>query len=399
MATNHPDANGLPHLTPITRIEPKEMLPMLEGERSASDAAYGRAHLHHRLARAKRAFVTRRLSLAEVVDLTDRNYLPQPGDVLLARITTLGQHKRIELETGRRSALYVGDEIIVVYGNRYAPDQFHALVPANFGPCSLVAGGGIAAAVVDKHAKMGAATTVEPIGMLAKADGSILNVRDGGLPSAIANKRLFRSTNEPHIIAIVGSSMNAGKTTTAAHICVSLRGAGLKVAACKVTGTGSGGDMWSLGDAGAYPVLDFTDAGFATTYKTSAGDVERIVTTLLSHLGAARPDVIVIEVADGLYQEETRRLVQSPLFRRHVDGVLYACADAAGACAGIDLLRKWGYEPLALSGTVSASPLATAEAIAATGLDVITLERFLNDSTVPTLLLQGSGRVAGVQHG
>jgi hypothetical protein len=123
------------------------------------------------------------------------------------------------------------------------------------------------------------------------------------------------------------------------------------------------------------------------------------VTTLLSHLGAMRPDVIVIEVADGLYQEETRRLVQSAMFRRHVDGVLYACSDAAGACAGIELLRSWGYEPLALSGTLSASPLATAEAVAATGLEVITLERFLDDSTVPTLLLQGRSRAAGVQHG
>lgn len=399
MSTHRPDADGLPHHTPVTRIEPRDTLSVLEGECFASDAAYGRAQLQQRLARAKRAFVTRRLSFATVVNLADRDYVPQAGDVLLARVTALGQHKRIELETGRRSALYVGDEIIVTYGNRYAPDQFHALVPDAFAPCSLVAGGGIAATVIDKHAKMGAATTIEPIGMLRKADGSILNVREGALPSAIASKRLFRSTNEPHIIAIVGSSMNAGKTTTAAHICVSLRRAGLKVAACKVTGTGSGGDMWSLGDAGAYPVLDFTDAGFATTYKASAADVERVVTTLLSHLGTTRPDVIVIEVADGLYQEETRRLVQSPLFRRHVDGVLYACADAAGACAGIDLLRNWGYEPLALSGTVSASPLATAEAVAATGLDVITLERFLEDSTVPTLLLQGKSRTAGVQHG
>ena len=399
MTTNHPNADGLPHLTPVTRIEPRETLSVLEGERFASDAAFGRAQLQQRLARAKRAFVTRRLSFAEVLGLTDHDYIPQAGDVLLARVTALGQHKRIELETGRRSALYVGDEIIVVYGNRYAPDQFHALVPADFGPCSLVAGGGIAATVVDKHAKMSAATTIEPIGMLRQTNGGILNVREGALPSAAASASLFRSTNEPHIIGIVGSSMNAGKTTTAAHICVSLRRAGLKVAACKVTGTGSGGDMWSLDDAGAHPVLDFTDAGLATTYKASAGDIERVVTTLLAHLGATRPDVIVIEVADGLYQEETRRLVQSPLFRRHVDGVLYACADAAGACAGIDLLRNWGYEPLALSGTVSASPLATAEAVAATGLDVITLDRFLNESTVPALLLQGKSRVAGVRHG
>lgn len=398
MTTHRQDADGLPPLTPVTRIDGRETLSVLEGERFASDAAYGRAQLQQRLARAKRAFVTRRLSFAHVAELVDRDYEPKAGDVMLARVTTLGQHKRIELETGRRSALYVGDEVIVVYGNRYAPDQFHALVPATFGACSLVAGGGIAATVIDKHGKMGAATGIEPVGMLRKTDGAILNVCEGALP-APAGVRPFRSPHEPHVIGIVGSSMNAGKTTTAAHVCVNLRRAGLKVAACKVTGTGSGGDMWSLDDAGAYPVLDFTDAGLATTYKAPAGDIERVMTTLLAHLGAARPDVIVIEVADGLYQEETRRLVQSAVFRRHVDGILYACADAAGACAGIDLLRNWGFEPLALSGTVSASPLATAEAVAATGLDVITIERFLDDTSLPTLLLQGPGRAAEMRHG
>jgi hypothetical protein len=392
------DADSLPPVTPATTLKAADVLALVKGDPDA-DAAYGRAVLHERLARAKRSFVTRRLSLAGVAGLTDSGYQPSTGDVLLARVTSLGQHRRIELETGRRSALYVGDEVIVAYGHRYAPDQFHAEVPAEFGPCSLVAGGGIAATVIDRHAKMGAPTAIEPVGVLRKSGGDILNVRDAALPAVAGGARLFRSLNEPHVIAVVGSSMNAGKTTTAAHACVSLRRAGLKVAACKVTGTGSGGDLWSFGDAGAYPVLDFTDAGFATTHRASAMDIERIVSTLLAHLGASRPDVIVMEVADGLYQEETRRLVQSPLFHRHVDGLLYACADAAGAAGGIDLLRSWGYEPLALSGTVSASPLATAEAVAATGLDVITLDRFLGDASLPTLLLQGQARARDLQHG
>ena len=44
-----------------------------------------------------------------------------------------------------------------------------------------------------------------------------------------------------------------------------LTGAGYRVGAAKVTGTGAGGDLWLMRDHGAYEALDFTDAGMATT--------------------------------------------------------------------------------------------------------------------------------------
>ena len=58
-----------------------------------------------------------------------RDAEPQPGDLVLARVTRVGQHQHIEQVTGRRAKLWQDDEIIVAYGNRYAPDQFEAFVP------------------------------------------------------------------------------------------------------------------------------------------------------------------------------------------------------------------------------------------------------------------------------
>ena len=99
-----------------------------------------RAALHERLEQAKRAFVTRRVDFNQAWTLS-RQHAPRTGDLVLATVTELGHHSRIELPSGRRAQLYVGDEIVVAYGERYAPDQFEAVVPKEFGPCHLVAGG------------------------------------------------------------------------------------------------------------------------------------------------------------------------------------------------------------------------------------------------------------------
>lgn len=68
--------------------------------------------------------------------------------------------------------------------------------------------------------------------------------------------------------------------------------------------------------------------------------------SLICELAATGPDVIVVEVADGLYQGETARLVRDPLFKQQVDKVVFAAGEALGALAGQFLLnqgacRRW----------------------------------------------------------
>ncbi|TIM04375.1 MAG: molybdopterin-guanine dinucleotide biosynthesis protein B, partial [Mesorhizobium sp.] len=93
--------------------------------------------------------------------------------------------------------------------------------------------------------------------------------------------------------------MNAGKTLTATSLVRGFKRAGLKVAALKITGTGSGGDTWIVRDAGADIVLDFTDAGFATTYLAPVEMIEKGAFRLLNHAAENGCDVAVIEIADG----------------------------------------------------------------------------------------------------
>jgi len=141
-----------------------------------------------------------------------------------------------------------------------------------------------------------------------------------------------------------------------------------------VTGTGAGGDVWLLRDAGADPVLDFTAAGLASTYLAPLPVVEETFDLLRGHLAAACADVIVVEVADGVFQRETAELVAGARFRDAIDGVIFAAGDALGAIAGVSWLRERGVPVLAVSGVLSASPLAMREAERALDVPVLDLE-------------------------
>lgn len=313
---------------------------------------------------------------------------PQAGDLVLARVESIGQHKTIHLEIGRKSSLFVGDEIIVCYGNRYAPDQFEAFVPANLSPCHLVAAGGLAGLVQTQNMQMDLPTQITPLGLVGDHTGRRINIADWALPGYLLRDRQPSSNlSHPKVLVVVGSAMNAGKTTLAAHLIYGLVSAGYRVNAGKITGTGAGGDLWLMEDAGAAKVLDFCDAGFPTTYRITAEHLEQLYRSLLGHLSADQPDFVVLEIADGLYQDETAELLKADYFRQSIDGLFFAARGALDAAGGLHWLQQHDLQPLALSGLVSASPLAMRETALATGLRALTLEE-LRSRTVLNEILQ-----------
>lgn len=347
-----------------------------------------------RLRTAKAAYTTRHVNLSSATRLLT-GASPRVGDLVLARVAVIGQHVAIELAHGRRAAMFVNDEIVVAYGNRYAPDQFEAEVPADLGPCQLVAAGGVASKVLAAHGKMREATCLEPIGLLVDAAGRRVTLQCGVLDTGP-----FAGRIRPLTIAVVGASMNAGKTTTAAHLVRGLRQAGISVGAAKTTGTGAGGDPWLLADAGAFPVYDFTNAGYPSTYLIGAEAVRDVFTGLTDRLATDGCQVIVIEVADGVFQEETAALLADPVFAERVDAVVFASCDALGASAGVNWLRQRGLAPVAVSGLLSSSPLAAREAEAATGTPVWGSARLSDPRLARSLyadLLAGRADVAPVE--
>jgi hypothetical protein len=315
---------------------------------------------------------------------------PCQDDLLVARVAEIGHHTGLALSTGRRATLFVGDEVIVAYGARYAPDQFLAEVPADLGPCHLVAAGGVAGRAVSAHSKMRPATVIEPIGLLAGPDGDVVTMGAvAPLPMQaveLTSRASGRQGSRPPVLAVLGSSMNAGKTSAVASLVRGLHVAGLRVGATKVTGTGAPGDPGLFADAGAAEVLDFTDAGHATTFGVSVGELVAVTERLVDQLVARSCDAVVVEVADGLMQQDTAALLASRGFAGMVDATVFAAADALGAAAGVARLEALGYPVLAVSGLLTASPLAAGEAQQLVSVPVIrTSELGRADVAMPLL--------------
>jgi len=332
---------------------------------------------------SKWGFVTRNVPTEAVSHAELRSqHLPQAGDLLLARVERIAQHTRIQLRCGRRSQLYPGDPIVVAFGHRYAPDQFEATIPTDLDRCHLVAAGGLAALAISKHSRLKWPTSLKPEGYCVDADGTVVNLRRFGLSAPIGQ----RARHKP-VIAVLGTSMNAGKTTAAASLVKGLKGAGYRVAAVKATGTGAGNDLWAYADAGADLTLDFTDAGHPSTFRLPQHEINSCFERLLAICDAhPQPEVTVVELADGMLHPETADLVASTAYRTRVQSTLFAAGEAMGALAGVHMLASSGIEPAALVGLVTASKLAASEAERATGVRTLDKLQLENPATALQLL-------------
>ncbi len=343
---------------------------------------------------AKWAFTTRRIRREDIGGMIDMGSAattsPRPGDLVRAGVVDIGQHGGLQLRSGRRAVLYPGDEVVLCLGARYAPDQFECAAEFDGDYAHLVAAGGVCGIVTRQHGRMKAPTLLQVRGVLCGADGAALNVSDYALP-----RRSIKGPRPP-VIAVFGASMNAGKTTTAASLIHGLSKAGLRVGACKATGTGACGDYNAYLDAGAEAVLDFTDAGFATTFGVAATELVAIAESLVAHLRADGVDVIVMEVADGVLQTETMALMNDASFRALTDGVVFAAGDALSAVHGAAILREAGHRLLGISGVLTRSPLACQEAQGLACAKTLSKGHLSDAAGAKAILAEAIGDVVGL---
>ena len=93
----------------------------------------------------------------------------------------------------------------------------------------------------------------------------------------------------------------------------------------------------------------------------------------------------MIEIADGLFQRETKMILDDPGFQKLIDHVFFSAGDSMGAESGVRLLRQSGFTPKAVTGLVSRSLLSRMEAELATGLPCLSLEDILSGRVLDTL--------------
>jgi len=309
----------------------------------------------------KVSYALRRVPKECLAALLPLSESPDAGDIAIARVETVGKNTTLELTDGRRSALHPGDAVAVVFGNRYATRQFEAYAKANGDSCDLISLGGLCGLVASRHASVTEPTKLRLLGRLADASDRALRLRDFGLSRVSVREK-------PRVLAVCGSSMDAGKTHTAMSLIRGLAGEGIPVAGVKLTGTATGLDTWTLLDGGACTALDFVDGGLPSTYLATLEELLALYDVLVSHAAQRGARWIVMEIADGLLQRETSLLLQCPEFRNSVSAWAFATGDPLAAVGGVTLLKNWGIEPVAVSGIVSMSPLGIREVEHVTGL-------------------------------
>jgi len=289
----------------------------------------------------------------------------------LVRVQKVGFHKYLTTAENRRLRLYPEAQFVAVFGNRYAADAYEAEIegPDNL---SLLTGAGMIGTVKSKHDAMTGPTRISLVGFIRAAEGGRLNLKDLLFRKATARK-LPRN-----LIYVVGTGMNSGKTTTAARLIRGLSDLGMNVAACKLTGSVSNRDPDELAAAAARKVTDFSDFGFPSTYLCSREELLELFHAMMGEVTAGAPDVVLMEMADGLLQRETALLLAESEIQRAARGLVFTAESSLSALWGTQRLRQLGYQVIAVSGKFTSSPLAMREYCQ-------------NDSALPVVSSAGAG--------
>lgn len=327
---------------------------------------------------AKWCFATRRIDQNLAGGLCHDFSQTKPGDLILGRVKSISNHRRIQLPEGRPSTLYPGDLVVLPCGARYAPDQFEGFAEIDEQCSDMLAGGGCIGRMVQRNERIKPPTRIQPLGRITSKDGTVLNTRDFALAKPT-------TTSQIPVICVVGTSMNSGKTTATAALAHGLTKAGWQAAVLKGTGTGAFGDYNAYTDTGASYVADFTDAGMVTTYKEPLHRIVEGIDTLLSEAETRDCNIAVMELADGIFQQETAAILATPSARGRFSKYLFACSDAVTAAGGVAELERNGIRPIALTGMLSCSPMAVNEAQIATGVQVLTKGQLLDPAYANTL--------------
>jgi hypothetical protein len=294
------------------------------------------------------------LNLSRTVAVVSASDSPRAGDVVVVRaLTDSATYNLLELPTGRLAKINPGDVLVGVLGRRRALKGFVGDVPetVNAGDqLHLLNMGGVMGSCTGHHSSLSDAIQVEVIGLASDENGRVLNIADAALP-----QQTSLGETAPLVI-IAGTCMNSGKTYAATELIKQATRAGLRVAAAKLSGIACLRDTLNMEDHGAIAIASFLDCGLPST--VGATNLAAVAKTIISSLNESSPDLIVIELGDGLlggYSVEA--VFEDAELREATAAVIFCASDYVGAWGGIELLRRRGIEIDVIAGSVTDSQM------------------------------------------
>ena len=268
-------------------------------------------------------------------------------------LTAKSTYNQLELPSGRFSVIKPGDVVAGALGHRKALFGYSGYLPkeVNVGDrINILNLGGVVGVCDGINPDLGKPFECEVLGQvlhfpyLGERVGLPAHIAQGALPLGDALE-----VGEVPVVAFVGTCMNAGKTQAACAMIQAFAHPGSRVAAGKATCVSLRRDVLAMEDAGARHTLIFTDLGVVTTSSEVA---PRVARTIFTHLAADRPDVIVLELGDGLlglYGVDA--ILADPELAKSFHALVLAANDPVAAWGGVRLLAdRYGLAASVVTG-------------------------------------------------
>lgn len=316
----------------------------------------------------------------------------EEGVLIAVRVlNNKSRYNQLELTSGRMATVNEGDVVVGALGHRKALLGYSGHLPEQLGVGSQVQIlniGGVMGICDSANPDVGAPFDCEVLGTVLHFPylGERIGVpaRAGGQP---LDTTVTLDAKDVPVVALAGTCMDSGKTAAACAIVSRLRHRGFDVAACKATGVSLRRDILAMEDAGASSTMIFSDLGIVTTTAENGPALTR---SLLNALAEKRPDVIVIELGDGLlgaYGVEA--ILSDEDIRAALTSVVLCANDPVAAWGGARILREqFDIEPTVVTGPATDNAVGIdqiAERLSLTGINALSNGSALGDVVADAL--------------
>lgn len=295
-----------------------------------------------------------RLMLPRRMAVTEECTAPRAGDIVAVRaLSESVTYGNLELPSGRLAKINTGDILLGVLGKRRALKGFVGDVPETVlagDRLHLLNMGGVIGVCKGHHSSFSDAIEVEVVGLACTEDETIVNIGDDALEPTD-----HLAWSAP-IVVIAGTCMNSGKTVAATEVIRQATNSGLRTAAAKLSGIACLRDTLNMQDHGAIATASFLDCGLPST--VDCGDLAPVAKAILNHLNSFEPDLIVIELGDGIvggYAVDS--VLKDPEITDAISSLIFCASDYVGVIGGIAVLKNLGHEISVIAGSVTDSQM------------------------------------------
>ncbi len=314
------------------------------------------------------------LNLKKTVAVVSEHNQPKAGDVVVVRaLSESVTYGNLELPNGRLAKINRHDVLIGVLGKRRALKGFVGDVPESVKAgdrLHLLNMGAVIGVCLGHHSSLSDAIEVEILGICVSSpsvsagsdSGSekpsftvglktkVLNIADNALKPTD-----FLKSSAP-IVVVAGTCMNSGKTVAATEIIKQAHHAGLKVCGAKMSGVAALRDTLNMEDHGAFQTASFLDCGLPST--VDYGDLSPIAKAILNHLNSFEPDLIVVELGDGIvggYAVDS--VLKDTEIKDAISSFVFCASDYVGVVGGMTVLKNLGIDIDVVAGSVTDSQM------------------------------------------